>query len=253
MKLNEICGAFDRLLETEPAGDYGINGLQVDAGRPVSKAAFAVDACMASFERAAEAGAGLLVVHHGLFWGREQAITGDHGRRIRFLLEHGISLYASHLPLDRHPQLGNNAVIAAEAGFTVTGRFAEVKGAPIGCFAESRNGVTYEELLSRLYRLFRSEPRAVVPLDRTPDRVYRIGVVSGGGMGYAREAAAMGAELFISGELSHAEYHPAAEAGLFCLLYGHYTSETPGIRRLCDWTAAELGLETLFIDLPTGM
>lgn len=253
MRLKEICNRLNRLLDSERSADYAANGLQVDAGREVTRIAFAVDACMASFERAVAEGAELLVVHHGLFWGREKTVTGGHGRRLRYLIENGLSLYASHLPLDRHPHLGNNAVIAEEAGFTVTGWFGETKGLPIGALAESRSGLEYQEVLSRLYHLFEAEPQAVVPVDGAPDKVYRIGVVSGGGMGYALEAGRHGVDLFISGEMSHADYHPVLEAGVRCLLYGHYISEKPGVQRLSLWAAQELGVESCFIDIPTGM
>lgn len=253
MQLRTLQAFLDQVLEIERISDYANNGLQVEGAQEVRKAAYAVDACQATFQAALEAGADILITHHGLFWGQAVMLTGYMATRVRTLLEGGLSLYAAHLPLDLHPELGNNVALAELAGFSVSSWFAREKGVAIGCLATHSEGLTYNELLTTLNRKLGCEPLEVCPAEKLPDVIRSLGVVSGGGMKYALEAADLGADLYISGEPSHAWFHPVMERAIPTLLYGHYATETLGLQRLMAHVEQELGIPGVFVDVPTNL
>jgi dinuclear metal center YbgI/SA1388 family protein len=244
---------FRSLLDIEgfASMDSSLNGLQVDNdGADFAKIAFAVDASLESFTRAAEAGAGLLFVHHGLFWGKPLRVAGSHRERLRFLLDHNLALYAVHLPLDQHPTLGNNAGLAELLGIQSLEPFGEYHGRKIGFKGKLAAPLTIEEAARRIG--FK---------DRPPLGVYPFGkreslscaVVSGGAAEEALQAIEEGVDLYVTGEASHEIYHHALEGRLNLIAGGHYATEVWGVRRIMENCAAGLNLETEFIDVPTGL
>lgn len=231
--------------------DSSQNGLQVDRQNGnIARVATAVDAAMDTFVAAAEWGADLLFVHHGLFWGREQVLTGDHYRRIRFLMDHDIALYAVHLPLDAHLSLGNNAAMADALGLQEVQPFGLVKGTPIGVAGECPRPVTVDSVVDTLFGdTFR--PLSVLPFG--PSEVRTVGIISGGAPLEVDQAISQGLDLYITGDANHIAYHRCREAGINAIFGGHYATEVWGVQRVGDKLAAETGIETTFLDVPTGL
>ena len=233
------------------AADNSLNGLQVDNdGAEINKIAFAVDASLEAFRRAKEAGAGMIFVHHGIFWGVPQSLEGGLRERIKFLLDHNIALYGVHLPLDQHPSLGNNAVLAELLGMENLEPFGLHGGKKIGFKGSLAKPLTIDDAISRISYM-----------GRPPVGVFRFGkevndsaaVVSGGAAMDALQAISQGVDLFITGESSHSVYHHALERGLNIIAGGHYSTEVWGVRRIMELCGKELNIETEFIDLPTGL
>ena len=231
--------------------DGSKNGLQVDRlNQTVSRVAVAVDAAMETFERAAEWGADLLFVHHGLFWGREQVITGEHSRRIRFLLEHDIALYAVPLPLDAHLSLGNNAGMAEALALREVEPFGLVKGLPIGVAGEFPAPVSVDQVVDTL---FGERYRPLSVLRFGPEAVRTVGIISGGAPLEVDQAIEQGLDLYITGDANHIAYHRCRESGINAIFGGHYATEVWGVQRVGRMLADESGLETAFLDVPTGL
>ena len=231
--------------------DSALNGLQVGRrDRLIAKAAFAVDASLETFRRALEAGADLLFVHHGLFFGKTKPVSGNLWRRLKVLLENDLVLYAVHLPLDTDPDLGNNAGLARHLGLHDVEPFGLYHGVSIGC----RGTLAAPRTLERVAETLLGHP----PLPSSflafgPSPVSTVGIVSGGAPECAREAADLGLDLFVTGETSHEIYHECLEAGLNVVFAGHYATEVFGVQAVMRKLAAETGLATVFIDTPTGL
>ena len=244
-KVADILSWADELLEIGRFEDYGPNGLQVPGAEEVETVATGVSANLELLERARDAGAGLVLVHHGLFWeGAPRALTRPLALRLRTLLEAGMGLAAYHLPLDAHPEVGNNALIADGLGCD-GGRepFAEV-----GVAARfSGDGVPAGELFERVRTLTEREP---LVFDAGPERVRTIGIVSGGAAGALDDAVAAGLDAFLTGEPKEQVMGTAREAGVHFIGAGHYATETFGIRRLGELAAERFGLRHEFIDVP---
>ena len=233
------------------AGDASLNGIQVDNdGSPVRRIAFGVDAAMETFEHAAAAGAGMLFVHHGIFWGEPVRVAANLRQRIKFLLDHNICLYAVHLPLDQHPKFGNNAVMAELLGLENIGSFGVYHGKKIGYKGTFSKPVTVDEAVKKISFMDRP-PAGVFPFGKK--ECLTAAVVSGGGSENVRDAVVEGVDLFITGEGSHFVYHECLEAKLNMIAGGHYSTEVWGVRAVMAHCAAELGIETEFIDIPTGL
>jgi dinuclear metal center YbgI/SA1388 family protein len=253
MKIREL-DAYIRTLLTidEMTGtDNSMNGLQVGRfDKEVTRVAFAVDACLESITRAAEGGAEMLFVHHGLFWGREQPLVGPFYQRIAALIEHDLALYAAHLPLDMHPQYGNNAGLALRLGLVDLLPFGAYKKVKIGYKGRLPEALTLDQLLGRL-----GMQRDELPgfLSFGPDEISTVAVISGGADKEVEQAIAEGVDLYLTGEISHQVYHQCQEAGINLIAAGHYRTETVGVNLLADKIAEDKGLETFFIDLPTGL
>lgn len=241
----------ERLEFTETDGiDSSLNGIQVgEADAEIGKIAFSVDACMDSFQRAKLEGAQLLFVHHGLFWGGDSALTGVMGRRIRFLMKNDLNLYACHLPLDRHAELGNNARIVDELGLQELQPFGEFKGRKIGFKGLLSEASDLESLIDRLFGSWDSR---INVLRFGPSAIRSIGVISGGGTREVSQAIDEGLDLYITGDASHNIYHESREAGINVMFAGHYLTEIYGVKAMAEAVASELGLETVFLDIPTG-
>jgi dinuclear metal center YbgI/SA1388 family protein len=250
MRLNELREYLDGYLRIAEVPDWGgaLNGLQVDSPREVGRIACAVDAAQATVEAAVAWGADLLLVHHGLFWDGNQPVTGRRYRRLKAALDADLAVYSAHLPLDVHPEVGNNSLLARELGIEPRGSFGEYKGLPIGVWGEL--DVTRGELHERAERVL-GVPVKLVP--GGPERIRRAGVITGGGGDEIAAAAAAGLDAFLTGEARHHNFFDAEEGGVNLLLGGHYATETWGVRALARHLAAKFGLEWTFIDHPSGL
>jgi dinuclear metal center YbgI/SA1388 family protein len=231
-----------------PDSENALNGLQVESAGPVRRVAVAVDASEASIRAAIEGRSDLLLVHHGLFWDGNLPVTGRRYRRLLPLLRAGMALYAAHLPLDVHEEVGNNAVLARELGIGVVGRFAAYQGLELGVWGEVDAGV--EEFGARLEAVLGS-PVKTIPGGGA--RVSRVGVLTGGGGGFTAAARSAGLDALVTGEGSHHTYFDAMEGGLTVYLGGHYATETWGVRALGAHLAEKFGLSWTFLDQPTGL
>ncbi|QQO10233.1 Nif3-like dinuclear metal center hexameric protein [Breznakiella homolactica] len=231
--------------------DSSLNGLQVDNdGSEITKIAFAVDANTETFRRAADARAGMLFVHHGLFWGAPRYVEGTFRNRIKFLLDSNIALYGVHLPLDQHPELGNNAGLAELVGIENPEPFGVYRGRKVGFKGTLAKPLSIDEAVRRVSFMGRP-PLGVFPFGKEENRT--AAVVSGGGADDAVQAMDEGIDLFITGEAAHHIYHEILEGRLNMIAGGHYSTEVWGVRRVMAKCAEELGLEVEFIDVPTGL
>jgi dinuclear metal center YbgI/SA1388 family protein len=235
--------------------DNSANGLQVTHRLPsLEKIAFAVDASLETFRRCEDIGASALVVHHGLFWGREQVLTGYHYDRIRFLMERDIALYAVHLPLDAHEELGNNYGIAASLGLGALKPFGYHKGKYIGVEGELEEPA---ELFEVQQRLFGFDGNIIRSLPFGKAEISSVAIVSGGGAYDVDEAIEKGIDLFITGDAEHTVYHRCLESGINVIFAGHYLTEVWGVKLLMErflaGPGAEHSVSAEFIDIPTGL
>jgi dinuclear metal center YbgI/SA1388 family protein len=240
---------LDDYLRIASIPDKSLNGLQVEGRARIERAAFAVDASLETIRAAARAKADIFVVHHGLFWSRNERITGVMRRRIGALVESGLSLYAAHLPLDCHEEVGNNAEIARLLGLEIEERFGDYHGVLIGYTARAPKPVGRSALARSVEKALRCR---VELLNFGPARVRRVGIVSGGAAEFAVEAKALGCEAFVTGETSHSAYHAVKEAGINVIFAGHYASETVGVKALARHLERKFGLECRFLPAPTG-
>src|SRR4051794_36014400 len=242
--LDTLIGHLDELLNPQFFEDHGPNGLQVPGSAEVGTVATGVSAGTELFERAAAEGADLVLVHHGLFWeGPPRALDRPAKRRLQLLFDHDMSLAAYHLPLDGHREHGNNALLAAGLGATVTDSFA----GGIGVTARWPEPIAAAELERRVTELTARDPLAIL---WAPERVETIAIVSGGGQGSLADAIAAGHDAFLTGEASERNFNEAREAGIHFLAAGHYATETLGVRRLGDLLAERFGIRHVFIDVP---
>lgn len=268
MKLESLIQYTDAYLDLATHPDYpnALNGLQVGDGRGhVSRIAAAVDASEASVRAAIEAEADLLLVHHGLFWDGLEPLTGRRLRRIRPLIEHGVALYAAHLPLDSHAEVGNCVLLARALGVQPEGRFAMYGGVPIGWWGRLNQPLTVDRLGERLLEALGlpGSPHGPLTDARGGGRVHlvlggsttieRVGVVTGGGASFIQEAVDLELDALVTGEAAHHAHFDAVELGINVLLGGHYATETFGVRALASHLADRFSLEWLFLDLPTGL
>jgi len=246
--LREIVAELDRLLEPETFSDYGPNGLQVEGAGEVAHVATGVSASAELFDRAIAAGAQLIVTHHGLFWeGDDPRVLGSHRARLRALLAADVSLASYHLPLDAHPRVGNNALIAAGLGLVDPQPFAVHRGRTIGVRAVvPGEGIGAAELLARIAALTAREPLA---FPGGPQRVRSVGIVSGGAARSVREAIALGLDAFITGEPAEWARALAAEAGIHFIAAGHHATETFGPRALGEHLRERFGVAWTDIDV----
>jgi dinuclear metal center YbgI/SA1388 family protein len=225
-----------------------VNGLQVENNGIVTKIAAAVDGSLATIKKAVELKADLLIVHHGLFWGASHPWTGKRYTTIRLLIENNLAVYSSHLPLDAHPQFGNNAQLAKALGLRQLKPFFVEKGQAIGF--QSRAQIPRLELEKRLANVLRLEPK-VIP--GGPEVCRNIGIVTGGAGDELRKAHEEGVDTFITGEGRHWTYALAEELGVNVFYGGHYATETFGVKALAALLSEKFNLPWEFIDYPTGL
>jgi len=254
--LSHIVPWLDDLLQTNVTPDYNgaLNGLQVDHAGPVTAVAAAVDASLRSVEQAVHAGANLLIVHHGLFWAGARPVTGSLHRKMKLLLDHDIAVYSSHLPLDRHPTIGNNVLLARALGLVPSSLWHPYKGVPIGVVAET--DLRTAELADRVRAFTEQHAHHLVVTPHTADRhSRRIALCTGGGASSEsiRDALALGADTLIVGEGPHHTAIDADEAGLVIMYAGHYATETLGVAALARQLAERWQLPWSFLPAPTGL
>ncbi len=248
MDIRALVDHCDQLLEAKAGRDFGPNGLQVEGRREVRKIATGVSACLELFERARDAGADAILVHHGLFWdGAPRELTGHLYRRVAVLIEAGMHLVAYHLPLDRHPELGNNALAVKKLGLYSVEPFGLYQGLPIGFRGRYPEPIPVAEFVARCAETFGQEPLGFLS---GPDPVATVGIVSGGAQGEVYQAIAEGLDAYITGEASEWVMNIARENRIHYLACGHYATERLGIRALGDHLAERFGLEHEFIDVP---
>ena len=248
--VQDIQQYLDEYLRVSEVGDSAeaLNGLQLDHDAEVTRFAAAVDLCVATIEAAAATGAELMLVHHGLFWAGLQPLTGRHGRRVRRMVEAGIALYSAHIPLDLHPDVGNNAVLARELGVAGCEWFGDYKGEKLGVAGSL--SIAFEDLVTRVGDIVGAHPRTLAHGPRT---VSRVGIISGGGGGMIAQAHEVGADTYITGEGKHESYFDAEELGVNVVYAGHYATETLGVKALAAHLSEKFGLPWEFLDHPTGM
>lgn len=240
----ELRGWLDTLLEAPRFHDYCPNGLQVEGRDRVRRIVCGVTASLALVEAAAERSADALLVHHGWFWKSEEGrVTGFRRERLARLLAADISLFAYHLPLDAHPELGNNAQLARRMEWTVNGRFADQE---IGFFGVPPAPTVLGELARRLEVMLGRAPMLVGDAGRV---VRRIAWCSGGAQDYFEDALATGADLFVSGEISEQTVHLARETGMAFIAAGHHATERYGVMALGERLRAQFGIDCEFIDI----
>jgi dinuclear metal center YbgI/SA1388 family protein len=248
--LYELVGYLDRYLKTSeiPDSPTAFNGLQVENDGAVTKILAAVDASQASIDAAVRGRADLLLVHHGLLWTSPEPVTGRAYRRLRALIANGVALYSAHLPLDCHPEVGNNHVLAGLLGLGDLRDFGEVDGFPIGVSGTTDFGI--DKLIKQLNQVLGVEAQTVLPGSNGPGRV---GIVTGAGSPCLAEARDSGVGTLITGEAPHHAYFDAEEWGINLILAGHYATETVGVKALAERLARDFDLDSEFFDHPTGL
>ena len=244
MKREQLVEYLDGLLQPAKFRDYCPNGLQVEGRADVGRIVAGVTASQALLDVAVARGADAILVHHGYFWkGEDGRITGIRRQRLKTLLAHDISLLAYHLPLDAHPELGNNAQLAARLGWLPDGRFGEQDIAWLGSVAEP---TTAAGLRDQLAAVLARTPMLVGDAGRP---VRRLGWCTGGAQGYFEQAIALGVDAFVSGEISEQTVHLARESGVAYLACGHHATERYGVAALAEHLTRHCGLQCEFVDL----
>jgi dinuclear metal center YbgI/SA1388 family protein len=228
--------------------DYGPNGLQVEGKEEIRKIVTGVSSCQELFVRAREASADAVLVHHGLFWdGMPRTLTGFQYHRVAELIRSEMSLIAYHLPLDRHAEVGNNAVAGREIGLADLEPFGLHEGLPIGFKGRFPQPIQATELVARCRRVYGQEPLAFLS---GPDPLSTLGIISGGAQRELHDAIADGLDAYITGEVSEWVMNVAREAGIHYLAAGHYATERLGVRALGEHLKERFGIEAEFIDVP---
>lgn len=251
MRLDTLVAFLDeylRIADEVADAPEAMNGLQVGNAGEVTRIAAAVDLCEATVRLATEQHADLLLVHHGMFWGGLRPLVGPAYARVAGLMKSNIALYAAHLPLDRHPDVGNNQVLARLLAIKPRGDFGSYHGAPAGVWGEYRG--TRDELTWALTKTLGAAPR-LFPFG--PERVQRVGVVTGSGGSLIPQAAAAGLDTFITGEGQHWTFFDAEELGINVYFAGHYATETVGVKALAEHVSKKFELPWVFLDHPTGL
>lgn len=255
MTLNELDEYFNSFLHKEnyPA-DPSRNGIQIQNSSPdskqITKVAFATDACEATVQKAAEEGAQLLFVHHGLFWGDCTPVSGTMYKRIAPFIHNDIALYACHIPLDANNPYGNNYGIAKRLGLKNTQDFGEWRGMTIGVKGELPETYTIEQLTQKLFP-DGEKPLHILPFGKK--EIKTVAIISGGAGEDAVQAAMEKVDAYITGEVEHEQFHIIRELELTVIAGGHYQTETVGVNLVRQKLEQEKGLETIFIDFNTGL
>ncbi len=228
--------------------DVSVNGLQVEGRREVRRIALVTDAALSLFERARDASCDMIIAHHGIIWGGLHSVTGRTYTQLKLLIENGINLYAVHLPLDAHPELGNNAKLAKIAELADIAPFGRYDGQMLGFCGKLPKPLS-AQALAEVFRKELGGAPLVLPFGK--DSIETVGIVSGGGSGSLSEAVENGIDCFVTGDGRHENHHFALESKINVIYLGHYHSETPGVRAVGRELEEKFGLECIFIDEPT--
>ncbi len=249
-KLESILQFIEAEFRVDEFPDYShaLNGLQVEGPCEVERVVAAVDAAEATIKEAVARDAHLLLVHHGLFWGGLGALTGSRFRKVAALIRGGLGLYSLHLPLDAHPQMGNAALLTRGLGLEPGGTFGAYKGEDVGVWAELEAG--RGEMHRRLEEVVAGEVRLI---PGGPETLRRVGILTGAGASFLEEARGRGLDTLITGEGAHHHFHQAMEEGINLFLAGHYATETFGVKALAKRLTEEFGVESSFLECPTGL
>lgn len=250
MHLKELTTYLDTYLQINAFVDNSQNGLQVLGREEIRRVAAAVDACQETIDAAAQAGADLLLVHHGLFWDKPEKIVGPHYQRVKKIIASGLNLYCAHLPLDAHPEVGNNVVLAQRLGFAPVAGFGNSHGRDIGYIVEAQTAIAQAEFLRRLQETLGNDIRTDF---FGAEMIQRLAIVSGGGAFLLPHALAAGVDAYLTGEPSHSRYHFCKENHFNVVYGGHYATETFGVIALAQHLEAKFGLPYQFLDFPTGL
>ena len=238
---------LNQKLNSRLIADYCPNGLQVEGKSEIRKIITGVTASQALIDYAVAQNADALLVHHGYFWKNEDpCIRGMKGNRIRTLLTHEINLYAYHLPLDVHPELGNNAQLAALLGIENL-QPLEQGATSIPMWGNLKHPLTGEQFAERIAQVLHRQP--LICIENGPPFIHNIGLCTGGGQGYIDLAAQQGCDAFITGEVSEQTIHSAREQGIHFFAAGHHATERYGVKALGEWLAKEYGLDVEFKDI----
>ncbi|GAB4175431.1 MAG: Nif3-like dinuclear metal center hexameric protein [Calditrichia bacterium] len=248
MEREKLINAVDEYLESDSFSDFGPNGLQVEGRESVQKIITGVTASLALIEKAIEKNADMILVHHGILWsGQNPVLKGSFKRRIKLLLDHNINLVAYHLPLDAHPEVGNNIQIAKRLQLENIQPFGAHKNKTIGFAGNTGQPVPINRLVKQLETIL---DKKVIHFNYGQQTVRNIAIVSGGAQKYLEEAVDGKFDVFITGEVSEFNYHLSAEEGIHFISAGHHATERFGIQALGEWISANCGLDTEFVDIP---
>lgn len=253
---DDIASYCDRLLDSIRCADYpnALNGLQLNSGKPVTSIAAAVDFSTRTIEGAVSGGANLLIVHHGMFWGGQERLVGAAYRRLRLLVEHEISVYSSHLPLDRHPTLGNNVLLANELGLEPSGPFAKHGDTFIGVSgAADIETAILRDRAQKFARSHGGDIRATMIAPGRRTKRWAICTGAGASAETLEEAAGTEVDTLVVGEGPHWTAISAEERGLALIYAGHYATETLGVRALAQHLSEKFSLPWKFVEAPTGL
>ena len=250
VSLRKISDYCDQLLKINEIEDWSgaVNGLQVENRTGVSHVAAAVDGSLATVKKAVEQGADMLIVHHGLFWSPKQPWVGRNYELIELLIQSGLALYSSHLPLDVHPRFGNNVLLAKALGLKKLEPFFFDRGRKLG--VKAKTNLSLESLTERVNAALGNAP---VVLPGGTGQCRSVGIVTGGAGAELQIAASDGVDTFITGEGPHWTYALAEDVGINVIYGGHYATETFGVRALSEHLAKKFSLKCSFVDHPTGL
>jgi len=241
MLLNEIVDYLDEFLDIKHIQDSCKNGLEVEGKDEIKKIGFSVDACLESFQKAVSAKCDLLIVHHGMFWGDIEYITDITYERVKHLIKNDIALYAAHLPLDVHPEVGNNVQLAKLLNLEIQNTFCKYRNIDVGIICE--NDTDFDDLVKRIQKHFPAKYMKFNNLSK------KVGIITGsGGLGI-KDAVDKGCDTFITGEMRYIDYHPIKEYEINIIYGGHYATEVWGLKALMDHIQKKFNINCEFLDL----
>ena len=243
----EIAEFLNKELKIYDVEDSSCNGLQIDNQGEITKIGFAVDACLDSFKKSSETGCQMLIIHHGLIWEGLKSIKGNTYNQIKFLMDNNLSLYASHLPLDKHEKYGNNIQLANLLNLKNVKEFGYHHGSPIGFMGELET----EKPLTEIKKVLTENQMKDLSLNFGKESVKSIAIVSGGGCGELTQAINAKVDLYLTGEPLHYTYHLAKENKINIIFGGHYETETWGVKALMPLLKEKFNVDVEFIDIPT--
>lgn len=255
MTLNQLSEYFNSFLHLENfKGDPSLNGVQIQNSAPdskeITKVAFATDACEYTALKAAELGAQLLFTHHGLFWGQCERITGPAYKRLSSFIKNDLALYAAHIPLDANEEVGNNFGLAKRMGLKNLEPFGSWRGMVLGVKGEFETALPIHQVCQKLFPEGEL-PSTILPFGKQD--IKSVAIISGGAGEDADQAVLAGVDAYITGEVQHEDFHKIKEMEITVIAGGHYQTETMGVKLVAEKLKAEKGLETFFIDFPTGL
>jgi dinuclear metal center YbgI/SA1388 family protein len=251
MKLSTLITTLDALLRTSEIHDYpgAVNGLQIENSGAIERIVCAVDACEEVILQASKIPKTLLIVHHGLFWNGDRAVTESRYRKLKAALSGDLALYSSHLPLDLHPELGNNVLLARALGLTGVKPGLVLKGQPVGVIGKIKS-ISRAEFVKHISEAV-GAPVHLAP--GGPQKIRKVLIVTGGAGSEVAQAAKLGVDAFVTGEGPHWSYTSAEEEGINLFYAGHYATETFGVKALASQLSKKTGLPWSFLDHPTGL